>query len=99
MLFEACNLCDATHGLVAKFHQNLGVERQEDVDSRAEFDESHVLFNAHFVARFNVSDYAARNGTGNLTHKHIAAAACANHHSGALVFGARLGQVCREESA
>ena len=47
MRLQASNLSDSAHGFIAKFHHDFGVERQEDVDTRAKLDEAHVLLNAH----------------------------------------------------
>ena len=71
LAFEASNLRDAAHGLVTKFHHYFGVEWQVNVNSRTEFDESHVLLNAHFFAGFNISNYATCYGSSNLAHQHI----------------------------
>ena len=57
MRLQASNLSDSAHGFIAKFHHDFGVERQEDVDTRAKLDEAHVLLNAHSLFGLNIGDH------------------------------------------
>ena len=88
MLFQAGYLGNATGGFVAKLNHYLSVEGQIDIDSGAEFYETHVLFHAHGVARLHIGDYATSHSTGYLAHEDVVTGGSVNNHGRALIFGA-----------
>ena len=90
---------DTAYGFVADLGIYLGIERQIDVDARAEFDKSHVILYRGLIAGLRICDDAPRYRSGHLAHEYFLTVQSAYHDCAALVIGARFRQIGRIEPA
>lgn len=98
IVLEARQGCDVAACAVADAYQYNAVEGEIDVDARSELDESQVLVDVGLCSPASVCDDASCHGSGHLAHRQAASAVGEDADGGALVLGAGLGEVRRQEA-
>ena len=78
--------------LLAKLHCNLVIIGQNDINTRAETDESELVASRMLLVLLDVGEDAARNSSSHLLHKYRSALCGLYHHGSVLVQVGRFGR-------
>lgn len=84
--------CLVAHCGLSHLDEDFRTQRQIDVHSRTELDESHMLVDVALFVLMGIGHDAACHSSSYLAHEHFLSLRCLDDHSGTLIFGAGLGQ-------
>ena len=96
---ERTDLRNTAHSGVAEFYIDCGRQREVEVDTRPEFNESEMVIDIGVVAWTGICHDTAGNCSGYLAHQDIMSLGSTDDNGGTFVFSARLGKIGREETA